>query len=897
MGASMHHYESQQTINILNTRVNQLDELRQQSESKAKDEADASLARSTTIINEFKTDIENKIQNISIQYQNNLDNVLTENNVLKNEVDNLKDDLSGLKNISVDIKNTQSEHNQSTLKELADLLEKIDNETAKLNELKHHVSDLDDSVTALSPDINKNADKIQELDAFKLKLEPLSTSLTQDIASLRGDGKLAEDKLKDLKDYSQKLQDAITAIQENEKHTEKDLAGVKDDSETLAEKLEDLQDKLNQLDVSSTEFKTFNSSVDEKLIVFESKLTGLENANQTNMADLINIKEQNFVQQEKVKFVEALSAKVDTMDDERKKAEALQVEINEDMISKNATAIKDLQTLYDARLDNVEKENQQQSEVDKDLASLIENLKKDNDNCNTALKEVQNVMADHQRENADLLTAGQKALEEKMVNYENQLQVTYNIMVDKQEEERVRMKNDIDALNEGIKLRANQDDLEAQLVSLKNDHESVTLNMKNALDQLTSNNTSMINIKIDECMKGVDEQRKDMDGKLEKLESDMTDIKEDINDVCEENFGKIKNDIENILKDNKENSKHLLDRNDKLQNDLQSLDNRHAETVEKLNEINVLATNIEIYVKAQEEKLEKQKEQDLSAVDSKFALLKEEITIVNKNILEVDAKGDSIGNNMKTLQDNVIARLDSQNQTDIEIRQDFESFKNSHNKSVDDIESLNTEQAEKIRALEEASMHHYESQQTINILNTRVNQLDELRQQSESKAKDEADASLARSTTIINEFKTDIENLKDDLSGLKNISVDIKNTQSEHNQSTLKELADLLEKIDNETAKLNELKHHVSDLDDSVTALSPDINKNADKIQELDAFKLKLEPLSTSITQDIASLRGDGKLAEDKLKDLKDYSQKLQDAITAIQENEKHTEKDLAGVK
>merc|ERR1711872_358595 len=139
----------------------------------------------------------------------------------------------------------------------------------------------------------------------------------------------------------------------NEKHTEKDLAGVKDDSETLAEKLEDLQDKLNQLDVSSTEFKTFNSSVDEKLIVFESKLTGLENANQTNMADLINIKEQNFVQQEKVKFVEALSAKVDTMDDERKKAEALQVEINEDMISKNATAIKDLQVTYDRKLRDI----------------------------------------------------------------------------------------------------------------------------------------------------------------------------------------------------------------------------------------------------------------------------------------------------------------------------------------------------------------------------------------------------------------------------------------------------------------------------------------------------------------------------------------------------------------
>merc|ERR1719402_1997323 len=102
--------------------------------------------------------------------------------------------------------------------------------------------------------------------------------------------------------------------------------------------------------------------------------------------------------------------------------------------------------------------------------------------------------------------------------------------------------------------------------------------------------------------------------------------------------------MDTIVKQNKENCKDLIDRNSILHDDLQSLDKRHIETVEKLNGINALDTNIEIYVKAQEEKLEKQKEQDLSAVDSKLALLKEEITIVNKNILEVDAKGDSIGN-------------------------------------------------------------------------------------------------------------------------------------------------------------------------------------------------------------------------------------------------------------
>merc|ERR1712105_71325 len=230
-----------------------------------------------------------------------------------------------------------------------------------------------------------------------------------------------------LKDISHKLEDAIKMLQDNERKTVKDLTDVKDDSETLGEKIQDIQDKLNNLNASSTEFKTFNNMVDEKFIFFDTKLTALENVNQNNSAELINIKEENLVQQEKVKFVEALSAKVDIMDDERKKAEALQVEVNEEMISKNATAIINLQTKVDDRLDNLEKENHQQSEVDKDLENLIESLKNENDQCNTTIKELHSMVAEHQNENINLLTAGQKDLDEKLVNYEKNLQVTYNI--------------------------------------------------------------------------------------------------------------------------------------------------------------------------------------------------------------------------------------------------------------------------------------------------------------------------------------------------------------------------------------------------------------------------------------------------------------------------------------
>merc|ERR1712002_75754 len=279
-----------------------------------------------------------------------------------------------------------------------------------------------------------------------------------------------------------------------------------------------------------------------------------------------------------------------------------------------------------------------------------------------------------------------------------------------------------------------------------------------------------INIKIDECMKGVNDQRKDIDEKLEKLETDMTDIKEDVNDVCEEQFGRIKEDIDTIVKENKENCKDLIERNSKLHDDLQSLDNRHKETVEKLNGINVLATNIEVYVKAQEEKLEKQKEQELSAVESKLAVLKEEITFVNNTMIQIGANGDTLGNDIKNLQANFNKSLDNQSQTDQAIREDLEAFKAAQRNSLADIDNLNAEQAEKIKALEEASMHHFERAQAMDTLNTRVSQLDEMRQQSEAKAKDDVDATLARSTTIINEFKTDIENK------IQNITIQYQNS-------------------------------------------------------------------------------------------------------------------------
>merc|ERR1711970_431100 len=112
----------------------------------------------------------------------------------------------------------------------AGLLEKVEDEIAKLNELRNQVSDLDDSVTTLSPDITKNAQKIVELDAFKGKIEPMTINLSQEITALKTDGQNASETAETLKEYSAKLDEAIKVIQENEKKTAKELHSMKDDS-------------------------------------------------------------------------------------------------------------------------------------------------------------------------------------------------------------------------------------------------------------------------------------------------------------------------------------------------------------------------------------------------------------------------------------------------------------------------------------------------------------------------------------------------------------------------------------------------------------------------------------------------------------------------------------------
>merc|ERR1712180_582334 len=87
----------------LDKKIDDLEKMLQQTQEKAKDEVDASISKNKAAVNEFRSEIENKVQNITIQYQDGLDKALEENNLLKNEISKMRDDANN-KNNDIDDK-------------------------------------------------------------------------------------------------------------------------------------------------------------------------------------------------------------------------------------------------------------------------------------------------------------------------------------------------------------------------------------------------------------------------------------------------------------------------------------------------------------------------------------------------------------------------------------------------------------------------------------------------------------------------------------------------------------------------------------------------------------------------------------------------------------------------
>merc|ERR1711972_134297 len=121
-----------------------------------------------------------------------------------------------------------------------------------------------------------------------------------------------------------------------------------------------------------------NASTSES--AFNSRISKLEHDGRNSLAELINIKEANLVQQEQVKFVETLSARVSTIDEDRRKSEEFMIAKNEELIAQNTMAIEGIERNHGKLLSKLEAEMLQgfesHSKAENNLVNLLRNCKK-----------------------------------------------------------------------------------------------------------------------------------------------------------------------------------------------------------------------------------------------------------------------------------------------------------------------------------------------------------------------------------------------------------------------------------------------------------------------------------------------------------------------------------------
>ena len=295
----------------------------------------------------------------------------------------------------------------------------------------------------------------------------------------------------------------------------------------------------------------------------------------------------------------------------------------------------------------------------------------------------------------------------------------------------------------------------------------------------------------------------------------------------------------------------------KLIGDLQQLDAGHAEAVEKVNEVHLLAANLDIHIKNTEEKIEKQKTADFANVAEKLSKLEVSHGTLDRKIEDLDAKGQE---SLKQLQaeksalDNKVRSLDETSQGLQDMLNQVETIQLKKFTNLDD---LLQDHGEKIRVLEEASMKHYEHAQYVENLNHRVIQLDEARQQSEVKARDEVDGTLVRYNSQLSDIQTELE------SRIFSVENQLKRSQEHVAEAT----ADIQRHVE-------ELESKRKQSDQSIENLNRELQESANKV-----FLLQGD-----FEQKIKDINGSANVMNKKVQDLEDEQRANIERLVTLQE-------------
>merc|ERR1712106_1220750 len=115
---------------------------------------------------------------------------------------------------------------------------------------------------------------------------------------------------------------------------------------------------------------------------------------------------------------------------------------------------------------------------------------------------------------------------------------------------------------------------------------------------------------------------------------------------------------------NEDQIKHIDDTIDGLHKTVAIFEGRHVETVEKMNEVTVLASNIQVQVKEQEQKMVEQKSNDLNKIRDQIQDIENQNGVSNQKISELDNGNQALLEKLLGLEKIIGDRMEGLNKTD-----------------------------------------------------------------------------------------------------------------------------------------------------------------------------------------------------------------------------------------
>ena len=248
--AHQNQLQKNQYFENLNNRINTLDEMRQQSEARARDEVDATISQNNKIVDDLTNNINAKFEKIEMM-------VKQEQNIVSKYSDSVNAELNGLKNDAAQMGRKLEEVQDANRKVYCDLDQSLNSKLMKYEEI--HSSDLERIESQIQESTFIHAEKVSQFENFEAKLKSFEDNLQKVDESNKK-------KLNDIIEKNKALEDEIKkggeSLVEVQKSVDNSVASYKNQ---LDVKLKDIEDETKKNSQSLVEIEPVAKSIDGRL--------------------------------------------------------------------------------------------------------------------------------------------------------------------------------------------------------------------------------------------------------------------------------------------------------------------------------------------------------------------------------------------------------------------------------------------------------------------------------------------------------------------------------------------------------------------------------------------------------------------------------------------------------